>query len=249
MLPNYLKYHKSLTNELHSLKDRIRDLTEHWVTDGEYKEAALRAVLRRHLPSSLIIGRGFVVTPDRTSTQIDLMIVDGSKPTLFRDGDLMFVTPDCVKAIIEVKTSLPTLPDLENACVKLARNGQLCQEYTDRVPWLGVFSYEGALQSPEKLVDALSNAGNTTAIMIDCVAYGRDRLVRLWYPTQIDNNEEELEDGLWRVYEVKDVASSYFIGHLLDSLSTLDRRSSSFAWYPLENGTQPSVLAERDPME
>ncbi len=75
----------------------------HFQTDGEYKEAALRTVLRRHLPLSLIVGRGFVVTPHDSSSQLDLLIVDGSKPTLFRDGDLVFVTPDCVRPLSRSK--------------------------------------------------------------------------------------------------------------------------------------------------
>ena len=127
-MPNYLEYHKSLTNELHALKDRVRNLAEHWPTDGEYKEAALRTVLRRHLPESLIVGRGFVVTENSGSTQIDLLIVDGNKPTLFRDGDLMFVTPDCVRAVIEVKTTLPSSADVEDCAIKLAEVGNLCRE-------------------------------------------------------------------------------------------------------------------------
>ncbi len=91
-MPNYLEYHKSLTDELYGLKDESGILLKHWTTDGEYKEAALRTVLRRHLPSSLVVGRGFIVTEQSSSTQIDLLIADGSKPTLFREGDLMFVT-------------------------------------------------------------------------------------------------------------------------------------------------------------
>src|SRR5262245_16534154 len=100
--PDFLSYHKSLTDELHSLKNRIRDIVRHWPTDGEQKEVALRTVLRRHLPESIIVGRGFIVTRDQASTQIDLLIVDGNAPTLFKDGDLMIVTPDAVRAIIEV---------------------------------------------------------------------------------------------------------------------------------------------------
>ena len=50
--PDYSAYHRSLTEELYSLKDRIRNLVSHWPTDGEHKEVALRSVLRRHLPQS-----------------------------------------------------------------------------------------------------------------------------------------------------------------------------------------------------
>ena len=61
--PDYAAFHRSVSEELYSVKDRIRNLVSHWATDGESKEVALRSVLRRHLPASVIVGRGFIVTP------------------------------------------------------------------------------------------------------------------------------------------------------------------------------------------
>ena len=61
--PDYAAFHRSVSEELYSVKDRIRNLVTHWATDGESKEVALRSVLRRHLPASVIVGRGFIVTP------------------------------------------------------------------------------------------------------------------------------------------------------------------------------------------
>ena len=62
--PDYTKYHLSVTEELYSVKDRIRNLVTHWGVDGESKEVALRSVMRRHLPQSVIVGRGFFVGPN-----------------------------------------------------------------------------------------------------------------------------------------------------------------------------------------
>src|SRR5262245_38550627 len=89
-----LAFHHSISDELHAIKNRIRNLVHHWPTDGEHKEVALRNVLRRHLPQTALIGRGFVVNRKSSSTQIDILIADANKPALFRDGDLMIVTPD-----------------------------------------------------------------------------------------------------------------------------------------------------------
>jgi hypothetical protein len=246
-MPDYLSYHKSLTDELHAMKNRIRDLTTHWPTDGEYKEAALRAVLRRHLPSSLIIGRGFIVTAGDSSTQLDLLIVDGSKPTLFRDGDLLLVTPDCVRAVIEVKTSLDTSSDVEECAVKLAQVGSLCQTSIGISPWLGIFSYEGRLRRDTLLLDAVESADRKTGIPINCLAYGKDHFLRYWAL-----NEHERGDRLnapaparWRVYGLKDLASAYFVGNAVDSISNLDRQSSSYAWFPLTDGKKDFMLHER----
>jgi hypothetical protein len=128
--------------------------------------------------------------------------------------------------------------------VKLGQAGELCQDYVDSVPWLGIFSYEAVLKSPQRIMDAVFSAAQK-APLIDSIAYGKDRFARFWYPMSADNNDEEVEDGEWRVYDVKNVASSYFIGHLIDYLTVLDKRSSSFAWFPLKNGVQPKVLAKK----
>jgi len=68
-----IKYFESLSTELSSLKDRVRYIIDdkHWLTDGEWKESVLRSILRRHLPSSVCVGSGFLVTPeDKRISQI-----------------------------------------------------------------------------------------------------------------------------------------------------------------------------------
>ncbi len=240
-MPNYLEYHKSLTDELHALKDRIRNLAEHWPTDGEYKEAALRTVLRRHLPCSFVVGRGFIVTEKSSSSQIDLLVADGSKPTLFRDGDLMFVTPDCVRAVIEVKTSLPASADVKECAINLATIGKLCRENGEAVPWLGIFSYEGTLQQYVPLLDAVEAAYDQTGAVIDCLAYGKDRFVRFWKRGERERGDASEAANLekWRAYEIPHLASAYFVGNVVDALTTLIDENNAFAWYPLSNGKSP----------
>lgn len=246
-MPDYLAYHKSLTNELHSLKDRIRNLTSHWLTDGEYKEAALRTVLRRHLPSSLIVGRGFIVTQDSSSTQLDLLIVDGNSPTLFRDGDLLFVTPDCVRATIEVKTSLNSSKEVKTCATKLAEVGKLCRTSCGVHPWLGIFSYEGTRKPDRLLLDAVEEAANKTDVAINCIAYGKDYFVRYWSENEYEQGDDHLvsANARWRTYRLEHLASSYFVGNVVDSLSNLEQRSISYAWFPLTDGKKVHMLGER----
>src|SRR3990172_956635 len=103
------KYFQSLTLELNSLKDRVRNFIgdHHWLTDGEWKESVLRTVLRRHLPQSIGLGKGFVLKQNgEPSTQIDILLYDVSKPILYREGDLVIVSPDAAIGAIEVKTKL-----------------------------------------------------------------------------------------------------------------------------------------------
>jgi hypothetical protein len=95
---NTNQYFLSLTQELRGLQNRVRNFIDdaHWQTDGEWKESVLRYFLRRNLPRNVEIGRGFVVSPKGCSSQIDVLIYDSTKPILFRDGDLVFITPDAV---------------------------------------------------------------------------------------------------------------------------------------------------------
>lgn len=96
---NFLAYQESLLEELRSTQDKVRHLigSRHWQTDGEHKEASLRSVFRSRLPETVRIGRGFVCYPAErdSSGQLDILITSKYQPTLYRDGELMFVTPSC----------------------------------------------------------------------------------------------------------------------------------------------------------
>ncbi|MCI0615762.1 hypothetical protein L0244_22490 [bacterium] len=236
-MPDFLAYHRSLTNEIYSLKNRIRDLVPHWGTDGEYKEVALRNILRRHVPESTLVGRGFVVIPYSTSTQIDVLIVDRDKPTLFKDGDLIFVTPDAVRAIIEVKTALEGPQAMTEALTKLAENEKRCREVKSiNEIWTGLFVYEGNPSRQESLLRSIAQAYQTTGLPVNCVSYGKEIFVRYWKSgNEVDSDEK---GPVWHSYNLKDVAPAYFIGNLVDSISSVDRETSSFAWFPILEGKE-----------
>jgi len=51
----------SITQELGSLRDRIKEYTNHRLSNGEWRETILRKMIRRLLPQTYGIGRGFVV--------------------------------------------------------------------------------------------------------------------------------------------------------------------------------------------
>jgi hypothetical protein len=78
-------YFKNLTTELESLKDRVRLYIgdAHWQSDGEWKESVIRTILKRHLPKNIGVGSGFIVNVEQTTTQIDILLYDNSKPILF----------------------------------------------------------------------------------------------------------------------------------------------------------------------
>jgi hypothetical protein len=263
----YKGYHASITDELHVLKDRVRNLVRywkedannsrsHWLTDGEWKESVLRTMLRRHIPTEVFIGRGFILFQEFSSTQIDIVILKPSKPTVFKDGELVVVTPDVPRALIEVKTRLDDPGVLEDAVTKLCEIGALCKNAVDTHPWLGLFVYDAAcddnpthdkLQNASiRALNAACNAFKKTGIPINCICYGRTLFVRYWPRgewKEPDTDEEKMRAS-WRSYRLVNLAPAYFLGNVIDEVCAVDNRKSSFAWFTYHQGKGPYRLAE-----
>ena len=117
---NIENYFKSVTLEIEALKNRVRDFIDdsHWQTDGEWKESVLRSILSRNIPENIKIGRGFIISADGSSTQIDVLVYRNDSPVFFRDADLVFIPPEGVLAVIEVKSNI-TKSSLKDALLKL----------------------------------------------------------------------------------------------------------------------------------
>ena len=244
-MPDFLNYHRSLTDELRSVKNRIRNLiaNAHPPTDGEWKELALRHVLRRHVPNSVVVGRGFIVGEHQTSGQIDILIADGNSPTLFKDGDLMMVTPDAVLAIVEVKTRVVGPRHIESAVASLVDDAALClnPERCTQV-WTGLFAYESRQLYGGELLRTIGANARRTQCAVNCVSLGTDSFARYW-----DVGEGEAHP-LWRHYRLQHVAPSYFIGNLVNALSDRGaphrRGRSGYAWFPIEGGKEQYATYE-----
>lgn len=236
-MPDYAAYHRSITEELYSIKNRIRNLVQHWPTDGESKEVALRSLFRKHLPGSVTVGRGFIVTSEQTSTQIDILIVDSSKPTLFKDGDLLIVTPDAVLGVVEVKTELRSENDIGDALIKLSRVEELCRDTTRKdTIWTGLFIFEGNGEDGERYLKSMARAYEETRRIIHCVSAGRDLFVRHWSRGRDVNSQER--GPVWHSYKLPQVAPSYFLGNLIDWISSVDNQNAQFAWFPALGGKE-----------
>ena len=79
----------------------------------------LRTMIRRTAPETITVGRGFVLTQDHQSTEIDILLYDSSYPVLYKEGDLVFISPAACRGIVEVKSRLG-LAKLQAAPSKLA---------------------------------------------------------------------------------------------------------------------------------
>jgi len=237
---DFKKYHESIAEELLSTKDRIRNLIgqAHWQTDGEHKEAVLRKVLRMHLPETLHVGKGFVCCPERNSSQIDILITDRNKPTLFKDGELVLVTPDAVKAIIEVKTSVNS-GTVEGIITKLSNDAELTRSNGNTKCQAGLFVYEkrSLNEAQNRVLEILQSASNgDKKKAINWVSLGPDHFFRFWENGQ--DVHSQCQCPVWHSYELKKLSHAYFVSNVVWDISRDNSLKMQFAWFPIEGGKE-----------
>ena len=160
-----IEFHKSTAKELIAIKDRVRNLVNHWGEDGRHQEAVIKTMIQRFLPEKFKIGSGFIVRQTRErgnhepSKQIDLIIYDNSYPILFKDNDFVILTADSVLGIIEVKANA-TNQGLNDIIVKANENGKFIYDarYDNEKPLFnGIFSYESTVNNVNTIVNHIKN--------------------------------------------------------------------------------------------
>ena len=221
-------YFKSLTLELNGLKNRVRNFIEqaHWQTDGEWKESVLRSFLNRNISQALSVGRGFIITPTGPSTQIDVLIYKADSPVFFRDGDLVFVPPDAVKGIIEVKTNMSTTI-LRQSLEKLKRIGDMLH-LDRRHSIIGLFSYDSDINSNQSVLEELREICLERRQVVDLLCLGDSNFIRYWQHNPFERGNQLYEK--WHSYVLDDMAYGYFIHNVLLTLNPTKLRES--LWFP-----------------
>lgn len=238
-----------LSMELESLKDRVRNLLQdsNWQADGEWKESVLRTILRRHLPKNIEPTRGFVTNGRESSRQIDVLLYNNDKPSLFRDGDLVLVTPDAATGVIEVKSSIPNPSKLKEALRPLASNISMIRRFGGRKAFAALFAFETKLEGYDALDDVLEClhevAGGKRERVVDLVALGRSTFVLCWDgPSEGD----EPKRRRWHAYYLPDMAPGYFVSNVIRSSTPKSVRRNMEAWFPCEPGTNPGPPRTKD---
>lgn len=186
----------------------------HWLTDGTHKEIILRNVMERHLPETLKVCTGFVYKTNQISTQIDLLIINESGYTLFKEGELVIVTPHAVRALVEVKTTCEGPSKLKETLKKLAENARLAEQegVQNRGDfWCGLFVYESSQERHDELLEALSEAHSKGDFAIQCVALGPDIFAK-FYTTGGPG-------PMWITHNCKNFAAGCFIADMLATLT------------------------------
>lgn len=226
---------RSISLELVAMRDRVRHMIEdrHWPTDGEWKESVLRSLIRRSAPTTVSIGRGFVVTNNGSSSQLDILIYDNAYPVLYRDGDLVFVSPAACRAAIEVKSKL-RIAELRRACEHLADAAEFIRRGRGGArAFVGLFSYEEQQVRPRAALEALrAAAGNSQRRVIDHVSLGDSMFIK-WWRTEPRNPVRE--HNSWHSYRLQDMAAGYFLHNLLMHLSPDLEQENDATWFPEES--------------
>jgi len=241
---NFLTYQKSIGEALKREQNIIRYLIgdSHWLTDGEHKESILRKVLKNFLPEIYRVGTGFVCYPNieeggANSSQIDILITSKEFPTLYKSGELHFVTPECVNAIVEVKTELTNgkieevLQKLSNDVKKIRENlveGQEC--------WAGLFIYKQGSLKAKKVLKALQKvASNDINGVINYVSIGENIFIRFWENGHSSSGLDSVP--IWHSYYITPINLSqpYFINNIVASLSPVLTQISSDALFPIRD--------------
>lgn len=233
---NVRRYFESLGLELDSLKERVRDLIAdaHWQTDGEWKESVIRQILRRHLPATALVGRGFVITSDSASGQLDVLIHDAAKPVVFKDGDLAFVTPDAVLGIIEVKTRVGPAA-FGAAAERLAHNIGLVRRHPNIRAFAALFSFDVEGGSSEDYLERAAEAAHDWNGRLDFAALGDSRFLKFW---ETNPDTPKRIYNTWHSYRMPRLAPGYFIHNVVDFVSPESVFPNNEVWFPPDGKEQ-----------
>ena len=234
---DFIEYQKSIASELRITQDRVRNLIgdAHWETDGEHKEAVLRRVIRAHISESLRVGKGFVCYRDGTSKQIDILITDRRKPTLFKDGELTLVTPDAVAAIIEVKTSQQGA-QIRNTLSKLADDVEAIRKKNSQCV-AGLFIYSPPRPDPLETITMLHEVSRgRKKRVVDWVAEGPDTFCRFW--SRGEDVHSPIKAGVWHSYVLRGLAQAYFVSNVVCDASGNVSAEMQFPWFPVRGGKE-----------
>lgn len=238
-MPNYIEFQKSLSIELIAVKDRVKSFigNHHWGEDGRYKESVLMQTLRNYLPDTVRIGTGFVISGNRCSTQIDIIIYSASITPFFKSGDFVIVEKSDVKGIIEVKTRLNKY-DISNVVEKAHQNGELI----DFPIFNGIFAYESDLRTQgDHLPPTAKAALEQYKGRVNNVAFGADVFMKYWPRDCLRQNRNEHIS----FYGLADLAFGYFISNLAEDISgTMLSEERQRYYYPVDGGKETRRIPE-----
>ena len=229
------KFHRSISNELKVIQDRVRNLigSTHWGEEGRYKEAVLMSIIRRFLPENVSIGTGFILKKDgdeiKISSQIDIIIYDNTYPVLFAEGDFLITTPANVKGIIEVKTKLDS-SEVIDVVSKATNNGKVVEAEI----FNGIFIYnKGNIVNENNISDNLKSALEESKGVVNHICLGKDIFIKFW----LGNPQSNLSN-IYSIYKINKLSFSYFISNIAEQTSESKLKERWWFLYPIKKGKE-----------
>lgn len=265
-MPNFIEYQKSVSNELMSIRNRVRDFIgdRHWGEDGRFKEIILTDILKKHLPENVSIGTGFVVDNDNITSQIDIIIYDNTLPVMFKNNDFVIVTAESVVAIIEVKSKLTT--DKAKEAIRKADNNAkiICKNLNRRLMarctigrnpirsynkniFNGIFAFEC---ESEAVFDneGVKNLLKQSKGRVNYICFDKDYFLKHW-----EAGQPTADDDLshYSIYKIDDLSFGYFISNLVEDIyiKTNKRgipKTLEKMFYPIENTKEAHRIRDFD---
>ena len=255
--PNRERYLRSLADELGAQSQRVRDLIgdRHWLTDGTHKEFLLAEIIRRHVPGSHIVAKGFIISPVKPSVcsrEQDILVVDtSSEAPVFWQGGIVITFPSAVRSVISVKTTLGKDELLDAAATLASARDVALNTGTDTARiWTGAYFFEPSRAVQEKpatvygyLEEAIRsqcmNGGDLveTSAGPDLVATAAHLAFRIY--------RHDAESAKIVGFDCAGLASAAFLAHVLDHLAAQRGRGrSDFADFADAPSIQPLSTPE-----
>ncbi|MGD1048593.1 MAG: DUF6602 domain-containing protein [Candidatus Krumholzibacteriaceae bacterium] len=244
MDPDVMAFHKSISGELQVLKDRVRNLigSAHWPSDGAHKEAIIKNLLRTYLPADRTVGSGFICYPGGqegptvASKQNDILIIDNELPVLFRSGEFLIVTPNAVRAIVEVKTQI-NRSEFKKVVKNLSIEKRRLFSSGGPNAITGLFVYENTDIPDSELLKILKEQSHGDKYQsVDIIAIGPSRFFRLWQTGTIADSP--VSEAVWHSYNLEELAPAYFIHNITLRLSKADEHRMEKLWFPIDGGKE-----------
>ena len=120
------QYYRKVQERVMVQRDVINSLLKDPRIIGDYYEAIVRDAVREAVSASFAVGRGVVLASDgRASKECDIIVYNAVEyGPLFSSGDIVVVSPESVRCVIQVKGTVST-DNMGDATQSLAAVDQL----------------------------------------------------------------------------------------------------------------------------
>lgn len=193
------------------------------------------------MPDNVGIGRGFIISDQGTSKQIDVLLYDKTYPIIFKDSDLVFITLNAVKGFVEVKSKC-TNSVIDTAFDSLTKNIDFLLDNGINMSnvFVGLFSYEmnEHLDYHCILKKLQSKASNNINKVINHLCIGDELFIKFWNePPEIANNSSPE----WHAYALERANVAYFINNLINICSDGKIDDNSKVWFQYDENDRTQI--------